>query len=445
MAGKKSDDGGAGAKKTRTRAKRPRLGRGLSALVDAPIAVEIEQDSKSDNLTDVGGDQVGVGGDQGKSGGVAGGVAGGGKTPSVSFADTSPASAGEESRVAGQGVGGEVKRTGLVGGKSAQTPVSTEVTALGASDSTGDLRVAGERVVELAVGLIGVNRDQPRRVFDEEALGALAESISAHGVMQPIVVRRVEGGSGRQGSPHPGPLPGGEGGRGDGQVVEGDAIEYELIAGERRWRASKLAGLGVVPAIVRDVDDVTSAQLALIENVQREDLNVVELAEGYRALADRYGMTQEKISKAVGVSRSSVANVVRLLELPEEVRVLISGGALSSGHGKVLLSLGSPEKQRKFAARAIKEGWNVRLLERAINDENGEQNLGKLPDVSGKKDDERALSVLRDLEVRVGEQLGTRVRIKTDKSRQKGRVVIEFYDLDQFDGLLGRLGVSMEG
>jgi ParB family chromosome partitioning protein len=237
--------------------------------------------------------------------------------------------------------------------------------------------------------------------------------------MQPIVVRRVDGGG-------------------------SDGAEYELIAGERRWRASKIAGLGVVPAIVRDVDDVTSAQLALIENVQREDLNVVELAEGYRALADRYGMTQEKISNAVGVSRSSVANIVRLLELPEEVRALISGGALSSGHGKVLLSLGSPEKQRKFAARAIKEGWNVRLLERAIDDENGGQNIGSLPQGVGKKEDERALSVLRDLEVRVGEQLGTRVRIKTDKSRQKGRVVIEFYDLDQFDGLLGRLGVSMD-
>jgi ParB family transcriptional regulator, chromosome partitioning protein len=412
MAGKKSDDGNSAAKKPRTRTKRPRLGRGLSALVDAPIAVEVEHASMSDNtpavVTTPG--RGGTHNDGGAVGtpGVNDGVgAGGGEARTGSVVDAAVDSA---------------ERAALVGDQMTQVSDNIDFTTTPASSAnmSTDLGAGGERVVEIAVGVIGVNRDQPRREFDEEALAALAASISAHGVMQPIVVRRVSG-------------------------VKEDGVELELIAGERRLRASKIAGLETVPAIVRDVDDVTSAQLALIENVQREDLNVVELAEGYRALADRYGMTQEKISKAVGVSRSSVANIVRLLELPEEVRTLISGGALSSGHGKVLLSLGSPEKQRKFAARAIKEGWNVRLLERAITDDSGNENLGGLPQGGGKPEDERALSVLRDLEVRVGEQLGTRVKIKTDKSRQKGRVVIEFYDLDQFDGLLGRLGVSMEG
>lgn len=387
MAEKKSDDGKSAVKKTRTRAKRSRLGRGLSALVDAPVAVDIEQSSRSDNSSKPSGNAHG-------SGGVDGGV--------------------------GSAVDAD-ERAALVGEKSLQTPVYADVTVTEASVFDGDLRVAGERIVEIGVGAIGVNRDQPRRMFDEDSIAELAASIGSHGVMQPIVVRRVSGAG----------------------TVEG--VEFELIAGERRWRASRVAGLESVPAIVRDVDDVTSAQLALIENVQREDLNAVELAEGYRALADRYGMTQEKISKAVGVSRSSVANIVRLLELPAEVQTLVSSGALSPGHGKVLLSLGSPEKQRKFAARAMKEGWNVRLLERAIADEQSGEAGARVPSSGGNPEDERALSVLRDLEVRVGEQLGTRVKIKTDKSRQKGRVVIEFYDLDQFDGLLGRLGVSMEG
>ncbi|MBO6514534.1 MAG: ParB/RepB/Spo0J family partition protein, partial [Phycisphaerales bacterium] len=204
-------------------------------------------------------------------------------------------------------------------------------------------------------------------------------------------------------------------------------------------------------AIVREVDDETSAQLALIENVQREDLNVIELAEGYRVLSDRYGMTQEQISGTVGVSRSLVANTVRLLDLPDEVRSLIVEGKLSSGHGKVLLSLGVPEKQRKFASRCMKEGWNIRLLQKAVDDDadgvasqddsaRGAGGSGSSGGVDSEAD--RALSVLRDLERQVGDELGTRVKIRTDKSRTRGRVVIEFYDLDQFDGLLGRLGVT---
>ena len=197
-----------------------------------------------------------------------------------------------------------------------------------------------EGVVEIAVGLIAVNPDQPRRHFDAEALSELAASIGEHGLMQPVVVRKV-GTRGAQ--------------------VEG--AEYELVAGERRWRASQIAGKDTIRAIVREVDDETSAQLALIENVQREDLNVIELAEGYRVLSDRYSMTQERISKTVGVN--------------------------------------TPE--------------------------------------------DRAMSVLRDLEKRVGEELGTRVKIRTDKSRTRGRVMIEFFDLDQFDGLMGRLGVKVEG
>lgn len=403
--GEKSSTG----KKT-GRVKRSRLGRGLSALVEVPAAdpVVVEYPTKSDNSLSGSFTQP-VEQDTVLSGG--GGVGG--------------ADALVSDRVAGE--------TTKMREAEADELVASGMGA-GGGGAVGDR--AGERVIELSVGVIRVNRDQPRRVFDEDRLNDLAGSIAVHGVMQPIVVRVVDDG---------------------GSVESGgssDGVGYELIAGERRWRASQIAGIETIPAIVRDVDDETSAQLALIENVQREDLNVMELAEGYRVLSDRYGMTQEQISGTVGVSRSLVANTVRLLDLPDEVRGLIVEGKLSSGHGKVLLSLGAPEKQRKFAARCLKEGWNIRLLQKACDDDaDGVANPAQGESAEshtrmnsgGNPEDDRALSVLRDLERQVGEELGTRVKIRTDKSRTRGRVVIEFFDLDQFDGLLGRLGVTTRG
>ena len=443
------------------RAKRSRLGRGLSALVDAPVVVEIEDNSRSDNLSNQSGGRVsGAGGVEGAVGAAGaegtGGVVGAGGVEGV----------GEGSGVTGvletRGVGVDEGADGSLAGGDDGRPAGAQSTNLrqgglgdgvdanqtGVQGALGgaDVLVGGE-VVEIGVGLIGVNRDQPRRVFDEGALGELAASIVEHGLMQPVVVRMraAKQQSSRAADEEKTRL------AEDGQAVApegrgGEGVVYELIAGERRWRACRLAGLETIPAIVREADDVTSAQLALIENVQREDLNVVELAEGYRVLADRYSMTQERIAKVVGVSRSLVANTVRLLDLPVEVRNLIVEGKLSSGHGKVLLSLGVPGKQRKFAARCLKEGWNVRQLQRACDDVVDGTDVGRESQhkVGSNPEDNRALSVLRDLEKRVGEELGTRVKIRTDKSRTRGRVVIEFFDLDQFDGLLGRLGVNME-
>lgn len=370
-----------GSAKKPGRAKRSRLGRGLSALVDSPAPMEVAVTEPE---------------------------------AQVSVQNTNnmpPVSSVEKAVPAGVESGGGV--------------------AAGSGTGTGFADGVVEGVVEIAVGLIAVNPDQPRRHFDAEALSELAASIGEHGLMQPVVVRKV----GKR-----------------GLQVEG--AEYELIAGERRWRASQIAGKDTIRAIVREVDDETSAQLALIENVQREDLNVIELAEGYRVLSDRYSMTQERISKTVGVSRSSVANTVRLLDLPNEVRELMMSGALSSGHGKVLLTLGVPEKQRAFAARCLKEGWNIRQLQSAVDDvrdgasDDGGNGAGvdlKSTKTGVNTPEDRALSVLRDLEKRVGEELGTRVKIRTDKSRTRGRVMIEFFDLDQFDGLMGRLGVKVEG
>ena len=374
-----------GSAKKPGRAKRSRLGRGLSALVDSPAPVEV--------------------------------------------AVTEPKAQASVQNTNTQSSVAPVEKADPAGAESGGTAADGTGTGARLADGVADGVVEG--VVEIEVGLIAVNPDQPRRHFDAEALSELAASIGEHGLMQPVVVRKA-GTRGAQ--------------------VEG--AEYELIAGERRWRASQIAGKDTIRAIVREVDDETSAQLALIENVQREDLNVIELAEGYRVLSDRYSMTQERISKTVGVSRSSVANTVRLLDLPNEVRELMMSGALSSGHGKVLLTLGVPEKQRAFAARCLKEGWNIRQLQSAVDDvmdgasDDGGNGAGgdlKSTKTGVSTPEDRALSVLRDLEKRVGEELGTRVKIRTDKSRTRGRVMIEFFDLDQFDGLMGRLGVKVEG
>ncbi|MEQ9208208.1 MAG: ParB/RepB/Spo0J family partition protein [Phycisphaerales bacterium] len=374
-----------GSAKKPGRAKRSRLGRGLSALVDSPAPVEVAvTEPKAQTYVQNTNIQI----------------------PASPAGKVAPAGA-ESGGAAADGTGAGTRL----------------------ADGVADGVVEG--VVEIAVGSIAVNPDQPRRHFDAEALSELAASIGEHGLMQPVVVRKA-------------------GTRG----AEVEGAEYELIAGERRWRASQIAGKDTIRAIVREVDDETSAQLALIENVQREDLNVIELAEGYRVLSDRYSMTQERISKTVGVSRSSVANTVRLLDLPNEVRELMMSGALSSGHGKVLLTLGVPEKQRAFAARCLKEGWNIRQLQSAVDDvmdgasdDGGNGAGGDLKSIKTgvNTPEDRALSVLRDLEKRVGEELGTRVKIRTDKSRTRGRVMIEFFDLDQFDGLMGRLGVKVEG
>jgi len=272
-------------------------------------------------------------------------------------------------------------------------------------------RVPGARVREIACASIDPNPNQPRRSFDDAALAALAASIEAHGILQPITVRA--GGGGR----------------------------YELIAGERRWRAAQRAGLGTIPAIVRDADDRASAQLALIENIQREDLDPIERATALRDLAERHGMTQERIARAVGVSRPSVANTIRLLELPETVIGMLRSGELSVGHAKVLLSESDHARLESFARRVRDRGWNVRTLEHEMRQpaRSGSDAADPAPDAGAPS---RASEVLRDLERRLGEALGTRVRVRTSGDGTRGRVEIAFYDLDQFDGLLGRLGVE---
>ena len=191
--------------------------------------------------------------------------------------------------------------------------------------------------VKLRLSEIEPNSGQPRRAFNEEALSQLADSIRAHGVLQPLVVR---------------PIPG--------------TGTYQLVAGERRWRAARMAGLTDVPVIIREMDDAAVMEVALIENLQREDLNPMEEAQGFSTLMESYGFTQDEVAERVGKSRPAVANTLRLLGLPEEVRGMVSGKKLSQGHARALFGLEKPETMCAFARLTVQKGLSVRELERLV-------------------------------------------------------------------------------
>jgi ParB family transcriptional regulator, chromosome partitioning protein len=291
------------------------------------------------------------------------------------------------------------------------------------SVSTHSPEMVGGAVIEVDVEQVVPNPYQPRRAFSEESLEELGRSIVDHGLMQPIVVRRVSD--------------------------EADGARYGLIAGERRWRASVRVGLRKIKAIVMDVAEIDSAQLALIENIQREDLNAVERARGFASLAADFGMTQEQIASRMGLGRTSVTNLLRLLDLGDEILELIASGQIGSGHGKALLSCRDVNARTGLAQRAIDEGWSVRQLERAATEYNQQDSRTDMSNSEASDGDggaqTRVHSILSDLEKQLSEQLGTRVKLRTDKSGTRGSVTIEYYDLDHFDGLMARLGVVLDG
>jgi ParB family chromosome partitioning protein len=275
-----------------------------------------------------------------------------------------------------------------------------------------DVAPAGPAIMIPLTGVIP-NRNQPRKSFDEQALKALAESIQTDGLMQPIVVRPASSG-------------GSTGGR------------YEIIAGERRWRAAKIAGLTHIPAMVREEGDKSSAQLALIENIHREDLNAIERAEALSELASRFAMSHADIAEKLGMDRSSVANLIRLCDLEDEIRTLIAEGHLGLGHGKALLSVIARDQRIKLAVKAAKEEWSVRQLEAQA------KLAGKPVTEKSATEAPRRSAVHADLERKLGDHLGTKVSIKTNRTGTKGKLVIDFYGIDHFDGLISSLGVGAE-
>ena len=238
-------------------------------------------------------------------------------------------------------------------------------------------------------------RDQPRKTFDREGLEVLADSIAAYGVLQPIIVRESE-------------------------LLAGS---YEIIAGERRWRAAKMAGLTEIPAIVFDGDELRAAQVALIENVQREDLNPLEEALGYEALINKFGLTQEQVAKQVGKNRSTIANMLRLLELPEEVLELLRAKDLTTGHARALLGLSDEETMIDLANRAIQQGLSVREVEYRVKRIN--ERTEPLPE---ERVHPQIKVHMKELERRAMSTLGRKVRI----SRSTRRKVVELtYDSDE--------------
>ena len=263
-------------------------------------------------------------------------------------------------------------------------------------------RADGDRISHLKISLVDPKSDQPRKYFDKEALDQLADSIVENGLLQPILVR--EYGEGR----------------------------YQIIAGERRFRASKLAGLTEIPAIVLEKDDRKAAQIALIENIQREDLNPIEEAMAYRSLAEEYDMTQEELSLKVGKSRSAIANMVRLLDLPDEVLTLVASRELSAGHARTILGLKKRDDMILLAQRAVESDLSVRVLEEEVK----RMNRAKA-EVEEEETPAPLVDYFRELELRVQSHLGRKVKIE-GRGRKK-TVTLSYEDNEDLDELLALL------
>ena len=275
------------------------------------------------------------------------------------------------------------------------------------SDSSGPGAIsagAEDGIRMLALSDVHPNPRQPRQDFDEDSLKALASSIAKSGMMQPILVRPERKGG------------------------------YQIIAGERRWRACQTLGLPRIHAVIRDVDDRMAAQFSLVENLQREDLNPIERAEAFQRLVDEHGLMHQDIAESIGWDRSSVTNHLRLNELDEFCKGAVRGGQMSMGHAKVLLAIPNIERRRELAGQAVKQAWSVRELEQRVKAA-GE---GR-PIVAPSAASTIIHPHMNDLQKRLGEHLGTKVHIRPGRTKGSGQLIIEFYNLDQFEGLMTRL------
>lgn len=270
--------------------------------------------------------------------------------------------------------------------------------------------VEGRRVLDIAVGDIQANQYQPRTEFDKTALDELAESIRVQGVLQPLLLRSLS----------------------DGKTP------YELIAGERRLRASRQVGLETVPCIVIDAEEAQMLEIALIENIQRDDLNPLEEAVAYKNLSDRFGLTQEQIAEKVGKSRAGVANSLRLLNLPMSAKQALKRGDISMGHAKVLLGTSDKTLIDEMVGRIVESGWTVRQTENTMR-LMGASTSGTKPSA---KQDKPVDPNTQALKQAIERQLGSKVDI-TMRGESKGTLSLHFHNLDQLDFILERLGIRM--
>lgn len=262
------------------------------------------------------------------------------------------------------------------------------------SDNTSEVQVKKT----IRTSEIEPNREQPRKNFSEDAISSLAESIREHGMLQPILVRPMALGG------------------------------YQIVAGERRWRAARMLGLDEVPVNIRELSDTQAMQIAVIENLQRENLNPVEEANGYNELIEKYGMTQEKVAQMVGRSRSSVANAIRILSLPENVLKMLGDGRLSMGHAKALLGFDNRELLISIAEKACNGGMTVRQVE----------NIAQKSEIRPSKNSDKHIdNYFVEMELSLKEKLGRKVKV--DYGKNKGALILEFYDKDDLKEIAEKL------
>lgn len=256
--------------------------------------------------------------------------------------------------------------------------------------------VGQQGVQEISISEIAPNRDQPRQNFGREKLEQLAQSIIQHGIVQPVVLRELDRG-------------------------------YEIVAGERRWRAARIAGLKAIPAVIKELDDKQVMEMALIENLQREDLNPMEEAEAYKKLIDEYRLTQEEVSSVVGKSRSAIANILRLLSLPEDIQQMVRKELLSAGHARTVISL-TDKDQQEVVHRIIKDNLSVRETEKLVD------SIIKKESNKRTKTKKEKEAWIVEVENSIGELLGTRVQIS--RGRKKGKIEIEYYSTEGLERIL---------
>ncbi len=249
-------------------------------------------------------------------------------------------------------------------------------------------------IIEIGINEIEPNTNQPRKYFDDERLFQLAESIRQHGIVQPIIVQK-------------------------------EADIYRIVAGERRWRAAKIAGLKKLPVIIKDFSSKQYVEIALIENIQREDLNPIEEAEAYERLINEFEMTQEEVASTIGKSRPAIANAIRLLSLDDKIKDFVATGQLSSGHARALIAIGDVEARNKIAEEVIKESLNVRDTEKIV------QRIQKKAKKPKKKELDCELVEIQD---KLKNILGTKVKLVT--GNKKGKIIIEYYSNEELERIL---------
>ena len=285
---------------------------------------------------------------------------------------------------------------GLGKGLSALIPVDAPDTSDASNRGEGDLSATYR---ELPIDAVEVNQYQPRQHFDEEALTTLSDSIAEFGVLQPIVVRAAA-----------------------------TADRFELIAGERRWRASKKAGLTTIPAVIRTADDQSSLVQAVVENIHRQDLNALEEAAAYQQLLEDFGVTHEELAERLGKGRATISNTLRLLQLPVSVQRPLVEGLITAGHARALLTCPDPDLQQVLTQRIIEEGWSVRAVEDAVRDAQTEEASSPAPTPEPGNPRPAALLELEEL---LAERLSTAVRVQM--GAKKGRITIDFATLSDLE------------